>query len=239
MRTYRSTTSSPFSEKPFYTPEEVEEICIEALQSVNLFPIGPQPIRIERFIEKRFRIYPTYEDLPDGVLGCIAFTTEGVKGIIISKSLSDEANKVADRRINTTLAHEAGHALLHTHLFVLGQKPESLFGKDIDLKKPKILCRNDAIQGIRGYKEIRYDGRWWEYQANLAIGPLLLPRSLVMISLAPFLVKMGMFEINMLDRSRQEEAVKTLAETYDVNPIVARIRIEMIFPPSKNDQLTL
>ncbi|MBI4838575.1 MAG: hypothetical protein HY806_05425 [Nitrospirae bacterium] len=238
MRTYR-TTSSPFTEKPFYTPDEVEQICVDSLQSVNLLPSEPQPIRIERFIEKQFKIYPTYEDLPEGVLGCIAFTTNGVKGIIISKSLSEEANKIAERRINTTLAHEAGHALLHTHLFVLGQKPESLFGNNVDSRKPKILCRNDAIQGIRSYKEIRYDGRWWEYQANFAIGPLLLPRSLIMISLEPFLVKMGMLEIPILNRGRQEEAVKTVAETFDVNPIVAKIRLDMLFPPSKDGQLTL
>jgi hypothetical protein len=236
MRTYRAT-AGPFTEKPFYTPTDIEQLCNEELQKVGLLPSEPKAIRVDRFIEKRFKIYPTYEDMPEGVLGCIEFGFEGVKGIVISKSLADDESKVSERRINTTLAHEAGHALLHTHLFAFGQKTDSLFGNDVDPNKPKILCRNDAIQGIKGYKETGY--RWWEYQANLVIGPLLLPRSLVMILLDSYLLTRGMLEFQILDRSRQEEAVRALSQTFDVNPIVAKIRIETLFPPVQDSQLTL
>jgi hypothetical protein len=207
MRTYRAK-SGPFTERPYYKPQEVEQICADELRNVNLFPSQPCPIRIERFIEKRFKITPTYEDLPEGFLGFTEFGSKGVKGIGISKLLTDNENKVSERRINSTLAHEAGHGLLHAHLFVIGQQTQSLFGEGMDLNKPKILCRNDTIQGLESYRQIGYNGCWWEYQANLAIGSLLLPRSLVMVSIGPFLIEKGMMGSCRLDHTHQEEAIK-------------------------------
>jgi hypothetical protein len=236
MRTYRAK-SGPFIEQPYYTPQEVEQICADELRSVDLFPTKPEPIRIERFIEKRFKITPTYEELPEGYLGYTKFGPNGVEGIGISKSLTDEGSKVSERRINSTLAHEAGHGLLHAHLFVIGQQPHLLFGEGVE--PTKILCRNDTIQGLQTYRQIGYNGCWWEYQANLAIGSLLLPKSLVMVSMEPFLIEEGIMGIYKLDCSRQEEAIKTLAQIFDVNPIVAKIRIEALLPNSRNKQLTL
>lgn len=138
-----------FSEKPFYRPEEIDRMCIDELSKVDLLPTAPEPIRVERFIEKRFNVTPVYEELPEGVLGFIEFCSKGVKGITVSRSLSEEDSIVAERRIKTTLAHEVGHGLLHTHLFILGRNPEPLFDEDINSKKPKILCRNNTIQGIQ------------------------------------------------------------------------------------------
>jgi hypothetical protein len=237
MRTYKAK-SGPFAEQPYYTRREVEQICTDELRNVDLFPSQPEPIRVERFIEKRFNMTPAYEELPEGYLGFTEFSQRGVKKIGISQLLADEGSRVSERRINTTLAHEAGHGLLHAHLFVIGQQPYLLFGEGIEPNKPKILCRSDTIQGLRTYRETGYRC-WWEYQANLAIGSLLLPRPLVMIAMEPFLIEEGSMGICRLDSSRQEEAIRTLAQIFDVNPIVARIRVEALFQNSRSDQLTL
>lgn len=236
MKTFR-TTSGPFTERPYYALDEIENICIDELQKVGLFPSSPEPIRVERFIEKKFKISVTYDKLPEDILGFIEFGPDGVRGITVSKVLAEEGSKVAERRINTTLAHEAGHGLLHAHLFVFEQNLETLFRTDIDSSKPKILCRKDTIQGIQGYIDTGY--RWWEYQANLVIGPLLLPRTLVMKSLEPFLIENGTLELRVLNRSRQEEAIRVLSQVFDVNPIVAKIRLETLFPFGRDQQLTL
>lgn len=237
MRVYRAT-SGPFAEKPFYKQEEVETLCSDELCKVRLIPSAPSPIRIERFIEKRFKVSPSYEDLPSGVLGLIQFGPNGVNRIIISKSLVEEGSKSSERRINTTLAHEAGHGLLHAHLFVLGEKPLSLFRGDLYPNESGILCRGDGIQGIPGHRKRKYE--WWEYQANLAIGPLLLPRSLVISTLQPFLVKKGLLlDREVLDQDRREAAVRLLAEVFEVNPIVAEIRLGVLFPSAATGQLTL
>ena len=67
MRTYRSN-SGPFIERPYYTADEIERICSDALRKVSLYPDSPKPIRIDRFIEKRFSITTEYKDLGPGVL---------------------------------------------------------------------------------------------------------------------------------------------------------------------------
>jgi hypothetical protein len=164
----------PFSERPYFKLSEIEQICIEALNKVGLYPTAPEPIRIDRFIEKRFGIAPEYQELPDGVLGFTKFGSSGVEAIVIASVLDQGKAKVDERRLRSTLAHEGGHGLLHAYLFQLGEKPKSLF--DDSEKTPRILCRDvpDAPQTARGYA-----GRWWEFQANKAIGGLLMPRRLV------------------------------------------------------------
>jgi hypothetical protein len=193
-------------------------------------PETPEPIRIERFIEKRFHVTPIYEDLPPSVLGFTRFSTSGVKDIVVSRALSDEGSKTAERRVNTTLAHEAGHGLLHAHLFAVGAQPQLLFGTELDPEAPKILCRDDGAP---------YDGRWWEFQANLVIGALLLPRALVEKALHGDVLKVaGSFGLHQLRDQDPGRGIEVLSATFNVNPAVAKIRLEQLFPKSDGAQLS-
>jgi len=238
MREYRTSTG-PFLERPFYELSEIERICLEELRAVSLYPSNPEPIRIERFIEKRFAVSPIYEQLPDGVLGYTAFGPRGVEQIVVSTALCDTGSKSAERRINSTLAHEAGHGLLHAHLFVLGSQSMSLFGGDSDVNPTKMLCREESVSGEPNCQKAKYDGRWWEFQANRAIGALLLPRSLVQNCLGPLLKENGLLGTKTLHPSLHEKAAELLANVFDVNPIVAKIRVVEIYKEELSGQLTL
>lgn len=233
MRTYRSSRG-PFSERPYFSESDIENLCTEELRKVSLLPAEPQPIRIERFIEKRFGITPLYEDLPNGILGFTRFTAKGVDSISVSRALAEEGEKVSERRINSTLAHEAGHGLLHVHLFAVGSQPERLFGDDFDPEVPTILCRDDKTG------RPAYDGRWWEFQANQTIGALLLPKALAHQALvSKLLVSAGTFGLPRLNEKDRARAVELLADTFNVNPAVAKIRLEQLFPANESTQLTL
>jgi hypothetical protein len=227
MKTIRSK-SGPISERPHFKPNEIDRICADELRKQGLYPSSPEPVRIDRFVEKCFGVVPQYEELPDGVLGYTKFGKNGVEGIVISATLDLEGTKVAERRIRTTLAHEAGHGLLHAYLFALNVKPLHLFDDDSH-SDHQILCRD--VQGEER-KGRAYDGRWWEFQANRAIGGLLCPRPLVHEALNPFCVPTGLMGDASLDESRREEAVRMLAQVFDVNPIVAKIRLTEMCPPS-------
>lgn len=148
MKTFRAK-AGPFAEQPFYEPAEVETICSEELQKVHLYPADPEPIRIDRFLEKRFGIQPTYDDLPAGLLGFTKFGTKGVVEVVIAKALDSEATIPAERRLRSTLAHEGGHGLLHAHLFVFKESPRSLFGDGLASDAPKILCRDGGVAGVQ------------------------------------------------------------------------------------------
>lgn len=227
MRTYRPSSGGKFPEQPFYNASDFESICVEALTSVELFPASPSPIRIDRFIEKRFQIQPTYAPLPQGILGFTRFGPNGVEEIVISQAFDDEGSQVAERRLRTTLAHEGGHGLLHAHLFALGERPDSLFAGELAPDAPKILCRDEGLY------------RWWEYQANQAMGVLLLPQSLVENALEGAVEARGLLGVKVLPSRQRDPAIRLIADTFDINPVVARYRLDALYPPAAEQQLTL
>jgi hypothetical protein len=233
MKTFRAR-SGPFLERPHFEPSEIDQICAQELRKSGLYPTSPQAVRIDRFVEKRFGVVPQYKGLPAGVLGYTEFGKNGVVGIVISAALDAEGGKVAERRVRTTLAHEAGHGLLHAYLFALNENPRSLFDEDSH-RGEQILCRDVAGEET---KRRNYDGRWWEYQANRAMGGLLCPRDLLQEALKPYLVPSGSLGRMILDPQRRENAIKTLADVFDVNAVVARIRVDELYP-AETGQLQL
>ncbi len=235
MKNFRANTG-PFSVRPYYTDAEIERTCEDALTSAGYLPATPSPVRIDRFVEKHFRVSIQYDDVPEGVLGYSCFGQSGVTSVHVAAALSTEGTRVAERRINTTLAHEAGHGLFHAHLFALAEPGLTLFGSDPDVTGTKILCRDEGKGGGSGRGG--YDGRWWEHQAHKAIGPLLLPRQLVVEAVRPFLTTRGMLAIEDIDPNRRDEVIRHLADVFDVNPVVARIRLDGIYKPS-GAQMTL
>jgi hypothetical protein len=218
--------SGPVSTRPHFKPSEIDRICVEELRKEGLYPDSPEAIRIDRFVEKRFGVVPQYADLPEGVLGFTQFTKSGVDAIVVSVALDAEKSRVAERRVRTTLAHEAGHGLLHAYLFALEETPLHLFDSD-SRSDHQILCRD--VQGEERKGRV-YDGRWWEFQANRAMGGLLCPRALVQGALKPFLMPSGSLGGVTLYENRREGAARALADIFDVNPVVAKIRIAELYP---------
>ena len=45
--------------------------------------------------------------------------------------------------------------------------------------------------------------------------------------------------MGILEEAKRDEAAETLADTFDVNPVVARIRIDQIYPATTGGQLPL
>ena len=236
MRSMRAS-SGPFEERPYYEDSEIEEIALEALRAVELLPKQPEPVRVDRFIEKRFGVVPRYDDLPPGILGFTKFGSGGAEEVVLSRSLSEDGSRVAERRLNSTLAHEAGHMLLHGHLFVLQRRRASLFPEELDATNQRILCRTGAV-GADRVGSARYDGQWWEYQANQMIGALLMPRPSLDEVLEPLLTSRGRLGIRTLEDERRDAAVQRLATVFDVNPTVARLRVEKILARPDGLQLT-
>lgn len=219
-----STTNGPFPTQPFYEDDEIERICEDELARANLLPSEPGPVRIDRFIEKRFGITPTTRDLPPGVLGYTTFSGSGVKEIVIATTIDDDEDATTRRRARTTFAHEASHGLLHAHLFASAFLQQRLEHSSTDA--PQVLCRDEPL----GQRRAGYDGRWWEVQANKGMAALLLPRQLVHKAIAPFVKKEGMLGLTSLPEPERETAARHLSNVFDVNPVVARHRLTALIP---------
>ena len=231
MKTFMSTRG-PFPERPYYLDTEIERTCAEELRGAGLHPGMPEPVRIDRFIEKRFGLTIAYDDLGPGILGYTRFGKSGVLGVVVSRTLDEDGTSVAERRVRSTLAHEAGHCLFHAHLFLLtGQC--ALFPEGATAQ-PRVLCRDERVDGSRGYT-----GQWWEYQANRAIGALLLPQALVRTIVSEFTEPSGSMGLRVLPKGRRDSAIRRLSEAFDVNPAVARIRLDQLAPVEGHDQPTL
>jgi len=210
---------------------EIDEICLEALKSQSLLPSKPAPIRIERFVEKQFKTALRYEDLGPDNLGCTIFSSSGaVEAILISRFLEEQNTIPARRRVRSTVAHEAGHGLLHGSLFVQSNSADLVTGPVGDNMR-RILCRSEDVLVDTPRS---YEGRWWEFQANQAIGSLLLPGLLVNAFLVQSGLTPALFGSGSLTTAQRESLVKKAAVTFDVNPIVVRIRLESLFSPKEN-----
>ncbi len=238
MKTY-GTTTGPFAEKPFFKREEIEQLCRDELARCDLYPSEPAPIRIDRFVEKRFKVRPSYEDLPAGLLGFTLFGDKGVEQIVVARALDEDGTQPAERRLRTTLAHESGHGLLHAHLFAFGALPELLFGDAVTADVPKILCREGGVSGVGAGTGRKPPYRWWEFQANLAMSTLLLPKSLVEQALNSLLIRQGFAANRTLAVDSRERAIRLLSDIFDVNSVVARIRLDGLYPCGIERQLTL
>lgn len=230
MKSVRSSRGSS-GQRPFFTDADFERICSEELRGQGLYPSSPEPVRVERFIEKRFGLTPIFEDLPAAVLGYTEFGPKGPSAIYVSRALSEEGSRTAERRITSTLAHEAGHGLLHSYLFVLEPaQTASLFGNHADVKGSRIMCRDERRGG--------YDGRWWEVQANNAMACLILPKDLVLAAIEELKMKRGTLGVTVLEDSERPRAVALLSGTFEVSLQAAEFRLDALVPKA-GSQLTL
>lgn len=215
-----STSNGPFPTRLYFTNDEIEQIFSDALAQTGLLPSKPSPIRIDRFIEKKFDVIVIHEPLTKGVLGFTEFGPAGVNAIHVGIPTS-ELHVQEDRRINSTLAHEAGHGLMHAQLFIEHFANDTLFQIHPHVTQTKILCRDEQDP----QPQRKYAGHWWEFQANRAIGALLMPRKLLPIFIEPFLRKFNAPTASHLSTRAQREVVEAASHIFDVNQMVARIRI--------------
>ena len=215
------TPSGPFPFQLYFEDlGEIDEICLEALKNQSLLPSKPAPIRIERFVEKEFKTALRYEDLGPDNLGWTIFNCfGGVEAILISRFLEEQNTASARRRARSTVAHEAGHGLLHGLLFI--------DAPDLGENQRRILCRSEDILGE---SQRSHRGRWWEFQANQAIGSLLLPEPLMNVFLEESGIGPDSSGSGELIPEQRESLAKKAAGIFEVNPIVARIRLDSLFP---------
>jgi len=222
----RKDPASPYGIRIYMEKDEMDDICLNELhKSKRYLPKEPGPINIERFLEGYLEVKIEYQDLEEGYLGCTRFTRLGKPDKVIVSNRLLENYKSTERRLRSTLAHEAGHCLFHPPLFIRDDTQTSLFPEEQSKDPLRILCRDTDIEaGERGY-----NGRWWEFQANRAIGGLLLPIPLLEKALGNALAVSPVSGAKSLPGADFDRAVKAISEKFDVNPIVAKYRLSELY----------
>lgn len=221
----------PYLVREYIPKPRIDRICQAALEEHRLLPQEPMPIRIDRLLELKWGFPESYEDLPDGVLGAAAFTKDGLSKVVLSKEFDEPVGLVAERRGRATLAHEIGHGLLHepmwNHYFREKSQP-TLFDTHCDGQDEFIgeMCRDSVINAVN-YSNSHF--QWWEYQANLAMGFLLVPTPLLAKALSNHEeVYIKSDPIEGLDEeifTSLNFAAECLAETFNVSVSLMRCRL--------------
>lgn len=227
----RRLPGSPFGRILYFDQGEIDERCEHALDAAGCLPDSPEPVEIESFIEGYLGAQIVYEDMDDGVLGFAVFDGDGSTRFVgAARGLFDGGNSGA-RRVRSTLAHEAGHGILHGRLFVAAEVSNSLLVGNYDHQARRIMCRDSDLRAVG------YDGRWWEWQANQAIGGFLIPRRLLERSVRPLLTTAGTLGVPTLPKKNRDTAIRAVAAAFDVNPVVAGIRLAGAFDDNAGQML--
>ena len=92
----------------------------------------------------------------------------------------------------------------------------------------RILCRSEDI--LVETQQVVPRSMIGGFQANQAIGSLLLPRLLVNAFLDQSGIEVDSSETGILTPAQRESLAKKAAVIFDVNPIVARIRLDSLSP---------
>ena len=229
MRVSRNRGGAGFSQVIYFKPGEVDQICQEELRKANMLPFEPRNIDIELFIESHLQCQMDFADVPDGIMGYTIFDQNGKPKIVGISPALDDGTSTGRRRTRSTAAHEAGHCILHPTLFMDNPTPP-LQGQNLDFERRRILCRDEDFRGS-------YNGRWWEYQANCAIGGFLMPKPLVTQACEEFLCAEGRLGLRILPASNRERAIKHVSDCFDVSLAAARIRVTQVLPVSEGHLL--
>jgi hypothetical protein len=186
-------------------------------------------VDIERFVERHLRVrLDQHAELDDNILGVTHFTPGRPPRTEINRDLTGSALEEEDAtpgmigRWRATVAHEAGHVLLHQMLYEIDDMQRGLFRDPAQEERRTVnlmRCqKRDVVYRTNGASD------WREVQANKAIGGLLMPR--------PVAVKVISAEIDKFNgplvagSAGFEHLVDEVARRFLVSKQAARIRIQ-------------
>jgi hypothetical protein len=222
--------ASPWARRLWLDDRDFDDIMDELRARVGREVFSPGTgVDVDAVLEHALLVIPDFVDLPDGVLGRTNFAADGRFTIEVNRELSQRAeyDRVARRRLRSTLGHECGHGAFHARLHLADESTLSLFGDSPAPRTPRILCRRDSVDAHSPGARPRYSGNWWEYQANRGMTTLLLPlRHLAEeVNLACAARRVATVEAAARN-GEGERFVRGLADVFDVNPIMVLYRLQ-------------
>lgn len=245
MKEYRLPSGE---RKVWYEPAEIDQIMTDELHRARLLPEvadGDVSIDIEAFVERHLRLQlDQYAELPSDVLGVTEFVPGkdprvSINGDLTGSALDDEDTTPGlVGRWRATVAHEAGHVLLHRSLFELDSMQRGLFSGSAQEpgRNPRLLrcLKRDVTYRNGGPSD------WKEVQANMAIGGLLMPKPLIVGVVREERARLGLCDTSLTaNGGALEDLIAAVAERFTVSRQAARIRIEGLTTVAPRGQATL
>lgn len=218
------TKLGPFLRRRWFEEHEFDDIAKDALKRHGLLPKQPAPVDIELFVDMEFGFSYEFHDLGEDCLGLMHFGEKGPKSLLVHSKLDAPDDPAVNRRCRSTLAHECGHGLLHTDLFVeLWEHKKRTSGFEDSRRLITWRERNENVEG----HFTKNSPDWWEYQADRMISALLLPLHPLRAALRGWGLEPESLKAN---RAWEDSSLHILVrDTFHVSLAVARIRLERLY----------
>jgi hypothetical protein len=212
--------SGPFLSRLWIDEEEFDPIASDALKGVKLLPSAPGPVNIEFFVEQHFGFAYEFADLGDECLGFMSFDDRGPRRMVIHEQLDCLDDATTNHRCRSTIAHECGHGLVHTVLYVELWQDHA---RRKELDRDRLVHHRDRTISDEPPRKTE----WWEYQANRLMAALLLPKRLLKLCVAAHPVGRAPYEEwEPADHAVVEAHVSSV---FEVSRTMARYRMAKIF----------
>jgi hypothetical protein len=231
MRSYQ-TINSIMPQRLHFSRRDIEYIVRDELRAAQCWPAEPAPIRLEEYLLVRHGIEPQpLRPVTPGMLGLADLKNPAHPAIFVAPEVMDGPEHV----YRSTVAHEVGHLMLHSQLYV---DPEFTLAltrwRRGDAADGTITClARDINETPRsGYN----DGDPFahiEHQANLGMVELLTPRLLLrkcIVNWTSSRPLRGGGTETVFDEARRGEAVTCISTTFNVSPTLASFRLQEIHP---------
>lgn len=223
---YKKDTTGRFDQRPHFEPDDIEDLCQKTLFDFIGNTIGSVqcPISTDiltKLIESLTEDLDLFTnmadyDLADGVEGFTEYSFNSKPSVYINQRLS--LHHYLETRLRTTLSHETGHVILHGPLYKKDSQCRLLRSTEEWARpSPTTIAQRASSRD------------WMEWQANYAMGALLMPRSAVNDLAGWYAQKYGFGPPFHLRTGHAQELIKFTTKKFFVSPDAAEIRLKHLF----------
>ena len=222
MPLYLRDTTGRFQQRPHYKPEELDRECetiitafLREIHGKVEYPVATNDLT--KLVERDAEDLDLYADLSpygEDVEGVTEFRRGRKPRVSIAEFLSK--NQRRENRLRTTITHEYGHLRFHGYLWET--EPPS---QDLLRRQPhcdKIICKRDTM-----IQASQTD--WMEWQAGYISGALLMPKTAVERTCAPYIEAHSLYGSVSLQTAHAEAIIASVVEKFQVSEEAARVRL--------------
>ena len=222
------TPGSILAERTYFSRAEIEKMADDELRIVDCRPLQPEPIALEKYLQRRHGLEAVITDLYPGLIGSADLANPQKPVIRIATEIFNGPTP----RFRSTLAHEIWHLVLHASLFL-----EEEFLRALELRRRGLHrgfeCTPTDIDEAPRERVNKADPLFHlEYQANLYMVAKVLPRPLVRMCVEPWTrttsLRGGGRQTSLIEVHRQE-AIQSVAKTFTVSRTMATFRLEELY----------
>ena len=212
-----------FQHRPYYAQHEIDVQCedivsrfLKSKEGPPSYPISTDDLTV--MIEQGVSTLDLYANLsaegPD-IEGLSEFRRGSKPSVRIARYLSEQPSR--ENRLRSTLAHEYGHVIFHTFLWMMQGDGQPLKAR----RRRAPRCQRSRII-------VAPQSDWMEWQAGYAGGALLMPITHLKELVADSLHEWGLFRRVEADTDRHKELVERISEAFGVSKDAAKTRLHKL-----------